>query len=260
MQINFHNILISSIIIIASFLLYKIVGFVIKKSNKFSISKTLIGENNTYFFMIKSTIRFIYFLIVILILLQVNGIDVSGMLAGVGIASVVIGLAVQDALKDIIRGVTLITENYFKIGDVVKIGTTTGKVLELGIKTTKMKDLYNDNIISIANRNIEKVEVVSTTINLDIPLPHEVSQKEAKKILQEMVESAKKEKLVKTSEYRGVTDIKESSINYRLYVACKPENIVIVRRIILGVVLLVLEKNNIAVPHEQIDVHTKIGE
>ncbi len=258
MNFELKNLLISIIIIVASFILYKIVGYTLKKSNKLVLSKAFIGENNTYFFMIKSTVRFIYFLIVIIVLLQVNGIDVSGMLAGVGIASVVIGLAVQDALKDIIRGVTLITENYFKIGDVVKIGTTTGKVLELGIKTTKLKDLYNDNMVSIANRNIERVEVISTTINLDIPLPHEVCQKEAKKVMQEIVDTSKKEKLVKQAEYRGVTDIKESSINYRLYVACKPEHVVIVRRIILGIVLLVLEKNNIKVPHEQIDLYTKI--
>ena len=257
MEIGLNNIINTAIVIVASLLIYQGIKFTLNKSRKIAISKSLMSDDNTYFFMIKSTLKFIYVLIVILVLLQVNGIDVSGMLAGVGIASVIIGLAVQDALKDIIRGITIISENYFKIGDVIKVGTNTGKVIELGIKTTKIKDLYNDNIVSIANRNIEKVELISTTINLDIPLPHEVNLKKAEKIIKEMAEAIKEVKKVTGAEYRGVTDIKESSINYRLYVACKPENTVIVRRIVLGIVLKILEKNKVPVPHEQLDIHNK---
>ena len=37
------------------------------------------------------------------------------MLAGVGIVGIIIGLAVQDALKDMIRGISIISENYYKI-------------------------------------------------------------------------------------------------------------------------------------------------
>ena len=129
--------------------------------------------------------------------------------------------------------------------------------MELGIKTTKIKDLYTDNVVSIANRNIEKVEVVSTTINLDIPLPHEVPLKDAEKVMNKIVENVKKDKQVTDSQYRGVTDIKDSSINYRLYVACKPEYTVIVRRNVLGVVVSTLYKNNIEIPHEQLDIHSK---
>ena len=77
------------------------------------------------------------------------------MLAGVGIVSVIIGLAIQDALKDIIRGFSILSEEYFSVGDVVTYGDITGKVLVLGLKTTKIKDISTENIISIANRNIE---------------------------------------------------------------------------------------------------------
>ena len=241
-------------ILMISIMLYVIVHYIFKQS---SVTKKLRENNNTYILTIFSYVKYIYFLLISLVLLQLNGVNVSAMLAGVGIVGIVVGLAVQDALKDIIRGINIISEGYFKVGDVVKYGDIVGEVIELRIKTTKIRDIYTDNIVSLANRNIEKVEVLTKTINLNVPMPYEVSVKDAEKCMVEMVKDVIKIDGVDEAEYRGVTELSKSCIEYRLYVGCNPLHRVPIRRKVLRQILLTMDKHNIKVPYEQLDIHNK---
>ncbi len=79
--------------------------------------------------MLRSIVLAAVVIIVILIVLQLLGINVSSMLAGVGIASIVIGFALQDALKDIFRGLEIVSDSYYDIGDLIKYGDNVGQVL-----------------------------------------------------------------------------------------------------------------------------------
>lgn len=256
----FNNILkiqiVNSIVIIfLSIIMYKGIAHVINKSEK--RNKTLDNKRKTYLRLIKSIIRYIFIIVTILILLQINGIDVSSMLAGVGIAGVIIGFAVQDVLKDIIKGSTIISDKYFQVGDVIKYNDIEGKVLTVGLKTTKIKDVKTFNIVSIANRNIEQVEVVSNLINIDVPMPYETDIHNAEKAIQDILNRVKELENVDKCEYRGVNDLADSSIKYQIKVYCEPDLKVQMRRDVLRCVLLGLSDNNIQVPYNQIDVHNK---
>ena len=179
------------------------------------------------------------------------------MLAGVGIISVIIGFSVQDALKDIIKGFDIISDEYYQVGDVIKYGEIEGKVLSVGIKTTKIEDVKSFNIISISNRNIEQVEVVSHLINIDIPMPYELKVNEAEEVIMEIVTLVNSLENVEKCEYRGINDLADSSVKYQIKVYCKPIEKLQVRRDSLRCILIELEKNNISVPYNQLDVHQK---
>ena len=84
-------------------------------------------------------------MLILFIILQINGVNVSSIIAGVGVVSVIIGLALQDALKDIIMGVNVLVDDYFSLGDIVKLDDIEGKVVEIGIKNIKI----SINIINI---------------------------------------------------------------------------------------------------------------
>ena len=58
--------------------------------------------------MLRSIIIAAVVIIIILIVLQLLGINVGSMLAGVGIASIIVGFALQDAMKDIFRGLEIV--------------------------------------------------------------------------------------------------------------------------------------------------------
>lgn len=198
-----------------------------------------------------------FIILVILFLLQINGVNVSSLIAGVGILSVVIGFIVQDAFKDIVRGTDILSDNYFSVGDVVKYKDIEGKVTMLGLKTTKIEDIRTFNIISIANRNIEQIEVVSNSTDITVPMPYELPIARAEKVIKEMLDKIKLIENVDECMYKGINKLGESSVEYFINFRCNPTKKVPTRREVLRVVLETMNKNKISVPYNQIDVHNK---
>lgn len=259
----FDNILVvrcisSIVVILISFCLYHFMNHIVEKQIENGHLKIFTNKKTkTYLRLIRSIIRYSFILITVFVLLEVNGINISSLLAGVGILSIIIGFAIQDALKDIIKGFDILSDSYYQVGDVIQFKDNVGKVLSIGLKTTKLEDVNTMNIVSISNRNIEHVEVVSHMINIDVPFPYEVKLKDAEEILGMIVEEIGKKSNIEKCEYRGVNRFDDSSIAYQIKVYCNPVEKVQVRRDSLRVVLDIFEKNNISIPYQQIDIHRK---
>lgn len=248
----------SVIIVVVSILLYKFVThfFSVKEKNS-NLKMFKSKKGKTYYKLIKSLIRYIFIIVTALVLLQVNGVNVSSMLAGVGIIGVIVGFAVQDALKDIVKGIDIISDSYYHVGDVIKFKDIEGKVLSIGIKTTKIEDIKTQNVISISNRNIDQVEIVSDFIYVDIPMPYEVSITKAEQVIVDIVELIKSDELIEECVYNGVNNLDDSCIKYQIKNTCNPAQKLPARRAVLRYIILGLEQNGISVPYNQIDVHQK---
>ena len=255
----FQNKLISSIIVIAiSIILYGIFSRIVMKGQKSTkIKGKLDNRKTTYIRLLSSIIRYAFIIVTVLIVLQINGVNVSSMLAGVGILSVVIGLAVQDALKDIIMGANIITDNYFAVGDVIKYNGIEGKVIAFGLKTTRIQDIATGNIISITNRSITEAEKLSNKLYLNIPAPYEVPVSKIDKISNSIVEKIKEAEFVKDCKYLGLSDFKDSNLDYKLEIIYEPEYKYKVKRAALRAIKNELDKNNIEIPYTQIDIHNR---
>ncbi|MBR3138486.1 mechanosensitive ion channel family protein [Candidatus Saccharibacteria bacterium] len=247
----------SLILILFSFLVYHIVARFLnnkeKKNSKILSSK----KNKTFIRMLKSIIGYGLGIFTFLVILQIFGINVTSMLAGVGIASIVIGFALQDAMKDIFRGFDIISDGYYEIGDVIKFGENTGQVQSISLRTTKIQDINTMNIVSIANRNINQVEVVSGCIYIPIPLPHELKVEKAESIVHEIVKLLAKHDGITDIKYQGITTLADSSIDYQIVVTCDPINKLQIRRDCLRTIVTTLESHKIHIPYSQLDVHTK---
>ena len=225
----------------------------IKKSFKNFSNK----KRRTYLRMLKSIIGAFIVIIIILIVLQLLGINVSSMLAGVGIASIIVGFALQDAMKDIFRGLEIVADNYYDIGDVIKYDDNFGQVLSINLRTTKIQDINTMNIVSIANRNIDKVEVSTGYIYLPVPFPLRIKPTAANDIMQEIVKSIQALPNVTSVLNQGTSNITNSSLNYQLQITCDPMNQLQVRRDCLGVIADTFATHKIIFPYNQIDVHGK---
>ena len=127
----------------------------------------------------------------------------------------------------------------------------------VGLKTTKVQDIRTQNVISIANRNIEQIEVVSDMIYIELPLPYEVKVGKAEEALNEIVTEIKNNENVEDCEYKGVNELADSSINYLIAVKCDVNKKLQTRRDAIRTALLVLDKHGIEVPFTQIDIHNK---
>ena len=226
--------------------------FPIKPSKRLSDKK-----KRTYMRMIKSIICTLLIIVITLIILEAVGVNVTSMLASVGVASVIIGFALQDALKDIIRGIEIISSNYYDIGDIIKFGDNLGEVQSITLRTTRIQDINTMNIVSIANRNIDKVEVDTGYIYIPVPLPYELKIEKADEIMKEITKNLQKTDLTLTADYQGLTKIGSSALDYQVVITCEPLNRLQARRNCLHTIVKTLEDHKITIPYEQLDVHTK---
>lgn len=246
----------SILIVLIGVIVYKSIIYFMNRSE----SKTKLFLNNkgkTYFRLIKSILRYIFIVTIAVLLLQVNGINISSVLAGVGIVGVIFGLAIQDWLKDIIRGASILSDNYFQVGDIVNYKGIEGKVLVIGLKTTKIQELKTGYIKSIANRNIDEIDIVSNLIYINVPMPYELKVEKAEKIINRIINSIQKNENVEKCQYVSVNELLDSSINYYLKIECNTLYKFQVRRDALRTILLEMEKNGVSVPYTQIDIHNK---
>ena len=251
----YFSILILIIGFIAYFALKKIIKKIVKKDEK---NQKVSKKRKTYVKLFDSTLKYILLLIVIISILQINGINVSSLVAGLGIASVIVGLALQDALKDIIAGINIILDDYFSVGDVVRLDNgVEAKVIELGIKATKMIDISTKDVYVIPNGNISKGIVVSRQLDTDIPIPYEEKIERIEKIIDIIINKVKEIDGVTDCEYKGVQNFGESQMYYKIRTYCNQELKPQISRDVNRIVKQELDDNDIKIPYNQVDIHTK---
>ncbi len=232
-------------------------GVVIKYFNKKRAKTKLEKRRLTYFRLISNILKYVILIIVLVIVLQINGFNVASLVTGLGIVSLVAGLALQDALKDIIMGFNLIVDEYFSVGDVVKIGDVEGIVIELGLKATKIKDIRYGNILVIANRNISNAVTLSTFNDVDIPLSYESNIKDIDKLMEKIIKEIEKVEIISNPRYLGLNKFDESAILYKIAFDAKPEERFQAKREVNRIVKTMLEKEGLSIPYPQLDIHQK---
>lgn len=247
----------SVVIILFSLLLYHLIARFLSTKEEKNTKILSQKKNKTFIRMLKSVIGTTIAVLTVLTVLQIFGVNVTSMLAGVGIASIVIGFALQDALKDIIRGFEIVSDSYYEIGDLIKYGDNFGQVLSVTLRTTKIQDINTNNIVSIANRNIDKVEVDQGYVYIPIPMPYELKVEKAEEIIQEIVKGLQKQERITTAAYQGITKFDTSSLNYQVVITCDPMSRLQARRDALHVIYTTMEANKIHIPYTQLDLHSK---
>jgi small-conductance mechanosensitive channel len=80
----------------------------------------------------------------ILILLATVGIDITPLLASVGVASLAISLGAQTLIKDFIGGLLIIVENQYAVGDTILVGNVRGQVEQITLRATQVRALNGD--------------------------------------------------------------------------------------------------------------------
>jgi len=85
--------------------------------------------------------------IVILLALDNMGIDITTLVAGLGISGIAIALAVQNILGDLFASLSIIVDKPFVIGDFIIVGDLMGTVERIGLKTTRVRSLSGEQIV-----------------------------------------------------------------------------------------------------------------
>ena len=209
--------------------------------------------------LISNFVKIFTMIIVVIVILNIFGVDTTSVIASLGVASAVLGLAFQDSLKDIIAGINIIMDNYFIVGDIVRYHEFTGEVISFGFKTTKIKNVNNE-IITIANRNITEIINLSkekSAVQIKIPIAYEEDIDKVENVINKIIKDIEKcEYIVKnTVQYLGVDDLSDSSVNFLIKFVCERDKQWQTKRESLKIIKNTLDKNGIKIPYQQIEVH-----
>jgi small conductance mechanosensitive channel len=76
----------------------------------------------------------------VLMLLATFGVDITPLLASIGVAGLALSLGAQTLIKDLIGGVLIVVENQFAVGDVIQVGTVSGQVERITLRATHVRE------------------------------------------------------------------------------------------------------------------------
>ncbi len=153
---NANKVLTTVILIVGTFLIFLVVGLLVGrfvKKNKDRRKRAV-----TLAKMTQSLFRYVFVIIILIIILDVWGLNVMPILAGAGIAGIALGFGAQNFIKDLLAGMAIVFENYFDIDDIIEINGFKGKVIEIGLKSTKIENwkgeikiFFNGDLKEITN-------------------------------------------------------------------------------------------------------------
>jgi small-conductance mechanosensitive channel len=107
-------------------------------------------------------VQLIVFAFALVLVLSIFEIDVTGLLAGLGVGALVIGFALKDIIENWVSGLLIISGKTFRVGDVILVGNLKGVVTDISLRTTKLRT-YDRNEVVIPNSLLLNEKIVNLT-------------------------------------------------------------------------------------------------
>ncbi|PTQ09911.1 mechanosensitive ion channel protein MscS [Sphingomonas oleivorans] len=170
--------------------------------------------------IIRLLVTVVLFTIAGVLILDNLGVNVTGLIAGLGIGGIAIGLAAKGIFDDLFSALSIIFDKPFRRGDSVRWDSTSGTVEAIGLKTTRVRALTGEEVV-ISNTNLLNKELHNMarlarrrhvlTLGVTYQTPPEVCAR-IPTLAREIVEAHDKCKLVRC----GMTNFNSSSLDFEL--------------------------------------------
>ncbi|MBN2306860.1 mechanosensitive ion channel [Candidatus Peregrinibacteria bacterium] len=157
-------------------------------------------EKNTTYYALNLISKLILWSTGLLLILSNLGVNISALVASLGIGGIAVALAIQNILSDIFSSFSLYLDKPFEIGDFIIVGENMGTVKKIGLKTTRIEALQGEEIVISNNeltstrvRNFKKMKKrrIVFLIGVTYSTPHKLLSK-IPKIIKETIKSIKK--------------------------------------------------------------------
>ncbi|MEH6758989.1 MAG: mechanosensitive ion channel family protein [Parasphingorhabdus sp.] len=112
--------------------------------------------------LIRLLVTAVIFAIATIVILDNLGVDVTGLVAGLGVGGIAIGLAAQGIFSDLFAALSIIFDKPFRRGEVISYDTTTGTIEKIGLKSTRLRSVTGEEVI-ISNTNLLDKEITNLT-------------------------------------------------------------------------------------------------
>jgi len=186
----------------------------------------------TFNSVVSNLIIVVAFIAAALIIAEQLGISVTPLLAGAGVAGIVIGFGAQSLIRDLINGVFILLEQWYQVDDVVSVGDITGAVERFNLRTTVIRDIEgtvhyipNGEITVLGNRtHLWSRAVVEVGVHYDEDTGRIVEVLE--KIFDDIMADKKYKKMIlerpKILGDDGISELGDSAIIFKLICKVKP--------------------------------------
>jgi small-conductance mechanosensitive channel len=159
--------------------------------------------------LIRVFVNVVVFAIALVVILDNLGVNVTALVAGLGIGGIAIGLAAQGIFSDLFAALSIVFDKPFRRGDTVRYGTgadtTVGTVERIGLKTTRLRSVTGEQVIMANTKLLEQevrnlAEAKVRRVTLPFSLTYNTSPETLErlpKIAEEVLKSVKTAKLVR---------------------------------------------------------------
>jgi small-conductance mechanosensitive channel len=106
--------------------------------------------------VIRVLISVTLFALAIIVILDNLGVNVTALVAGLGIGGIAIGLAAQGIFSDLFAALSILFDKPFKRGDVIQFDQTTGTVERIGLKTTRLRSINGEQVVMANTKLLER--------------------------------------------------------------------------------------------------------
>jgi small conductance mechanosensitive channel len=187
--------------------------------------------------------------------LQVLGLRLGPLLAGAGIAGLVLSLSAQQMVRDFLSGIAMLMEDQYGPGDVVDAGPAKGVVERVGLRTTRLRAV--DGIVwHVRNGEIERLGNESrdwARVLVDVEVARGSDLAQAMRTVEQAAHQVAQDEqwqpfLLEAPELWGVEEVKAASVTIRLAVKTRPSKRDDVARRLRASVEGALERAGIPLP------------
>ncbi len=144
------------------------------------------AANSVMATLISSFLHAVVWIVVVLAILENDGINITTLVASLGIGGVALALAVQAILGDLFAAISIAVDKPFQVGDSISAGDTTGTVEKIGLKSTHIRSISGELVIcsntDLLKRTIQNFQRMSERravfrFNLHYRTPLDVAEK-----------------------------------------------------------------------------------
>jgi small-conductance mechanosensitive channel len=177
---------------IAEALIYFIVGLILARLASRGIKRWSRHRFDVHRQLLMARVA-TYLVLLVFVVMGLNaiGFNLGVLIGAAGILSVAIGFASQTSASNIISGLFLVAERPFSVGDLIRVGTTTGEVLSIDLLSVKLRT-FDNLFVRIPNETLIKSEVTTLTrfpirrIDLAIGVAYKEDIKNVRQVLEQV--------------------------------------------------------------------------
>jgi len=192
--------------------------------------------------------------------LGILGVNLAGIFASLGIASLIVGFGAQSLIEDAITGIFIIFEGQYHVGDIIVLDDFRGTVKHIGIRTTTIEDT-GGNLKIVNNSDIRNVQNRSRNSSVavcDLCISYDADIREVEKVIFATLPRLYKKHsklFVTPPRYMGVESLGESSVVLRIVADVAEKDFFLGYRTLNREMKIMCDENGIEIPFNQLVVH-----